>query len=195
MAVAVPAQCAMALKEWASVLEAIGRGEQLVLVRKGGLIEPGSGFELVSPSFVLYPTFEHQTVNYVRPSYQQDYERALQHRAPEGQVRLELFGIAVSSSQTLDPNTIQRLQEFHIYNDAFVTQRLKWQPKQPLTLVVVRAFRLPQPSLLPAVPRYAGCKSWVDLDSPVPLAGAVPVLEERAFQERLQRLATLLDSP
>ena len=33
-------ECATALKEWATVLEAMGRGEQLVLIRKGGLIEP-----------------------------------------------------------------------------------------------------------------------------------------------------------
>ena len=65
---AVPGHCAVALKEWATVLEAMAKGEQLVLIRKGGLIEPGSGFELVANTFVFYPTFEHQAVSYLRPA-------------------------------------------------------------------------------------------------------------------------------
>ena len=193
-ALTVPPTCAVALKEWASVLGAMGRGEQLVLVRKGGLIEPGSGFELLWPSFVFYPTFEHQTVNYLRPSYQQDVEQTLQGRAPENQVRIELFGAAIFSTRTQDPSTIERISAFHIYNEAFVSQRLKWQPDQPLVIVVVRTFRLPRPHLLTIVPHYAGCKSWVELEAAVPLEGAYPVLTERIFQERLRELSALLAS-
>ena len=188
----LPAQCATALKEWATVLEAMARGEQLVLIRKGGLIEPGSGFEVVSPSFVFYPTFEHQAVNYVRPSYRHYFDEAIQRRAPEGHVRIELMGLAVSSKRTNDPAIVERLAPFHIYNDEFLSQRLKWQPDQPLVIVVVRAFRLPTPCLMSVVPRYAGCKSWVDLESPLSLEGARPVLEESIFRQRAQQLAPLL---
>ena len=187
-----PTQCSVALKEWATVLEAMGRGEQSILIRKGGLIEPGSGFNLVSNTFVFYPTFEHQAVNYLRPTYRRYFEEALQRRATEGQVRVELFGVAVSSQQSHDPGIIERLSPFHIYHQEFVSQRLKWQPDQPLVIVVVRAFRLDPPQLLHTVPRYAGCKSWVELESPVSLEGASPILDETAFQERLQRLTPLL---
>ena len=78
----LPAQCAVALKEWATVLEAMARGEQLVLIRKGGLIEPGRGFDVVAPTFVFYPTFEHQAVNYLRAPYQRYFDEAGQRRAP-----------------------------------------------------------------------------------------------------------------
>ena len=187
----VPTQCAVALKEWATVLEAMGRGEQLVLIRKGGLIEPGSGFDLISHTFVFYPTFEHQAVNYLRPAYGRYFGEALPHRAPEGQVLVELFGMAVSSRQSHDPGIIERLSPFHIYNQEFVSQRLKWQPDQPLVIVVVRAFRL-DPIRLTVAPHYAGCKSWVELSSPVSLAGARPVLEEAAFEARRRELEALL---
>ena len=53
-------------------------------------------------------------------------------------------------------------------------------------IVVIRAFRLAEPRLLPVIPRYAGCKSWVDLESPVPLEGATPVLDDATFERRLQ---------
>lgn len=188
----VPAACATALKEWATVLEAMARGEQLVLIRKGGLIEPASGFQLSSPSFVFYPTFEHQAVSYLRLPYQRYFEEALRRRAPEGQVRIELFGQAVSSVRCSDPGIVERLSEFHVYNEAFVRQRLKWQPDQPLVIVVVRAFRLAASHPVTVVSRYAGCTSWVELEAPIPVDGAQPVLDDTAFRQRAAALDELL---
>ena len=190
--VTVPSACAVALKEWATVLEAMARGEQLVLIRKGGLIEPDSGFELMAATFVCYPTFEHQAVNYLRPEFQRYFDEAARRRAPEGQVRMDLVGVAVSSVQSRDPRAVERLREFHIYNDAFLAQRLKWQPEQPLVIAVIRAFRLAAPQVIPVAPAYAGCKSWVTLDAPIPLEGARPVLDDAAFDARLRTLTPLL---
>ena len=187
-----PAQCAVALKEWATVLEAMARGEQLVLIRKGGLIEPGSSFELASNIFVFYPTFEHQAVNYLRVPFQRYFEAAMCQRPPEAQVRVDLYGVAVSLVHVRDPRVVERLSGFHIYNDAFVSQRLKWQPEAPLAIVTIRAFRFAAPRLLPVVPRYAGCKSWVDLDAPVVLDGAAPILDEPTFQQRARDIAALI---
>ena len=186
---AIPGQCAMALKEWATVLEALARGEQLVLIRKGGLIEPGRGFDLMASAFFLYPTFEHQAVNYLRAPFQAYFEEAARRRAPEGQVRLDLFGLAVSSTQSHNPAIVERLAPFHIYNQAFLSQRLKWQPDQPLVVVVIRAFRLEAPRVLPVAPRYAGCKSWVELESPVALEAARPVLDDALFERRAREIA------
>ena len=184
----------MALKEWATVLEAMGRGEQLVLIRKGGLIEPGSGFELIAKTFVFYPTFEHQAVNYLRPEFRRYFEDASGRRAPGGSVRFHLAGVAVSSAQSQDPAIVGRLSRFHVYNEDFVTQRLKWQPDQPLTVVLVRAYRLPAPIQRPVAAAYAGCTSWVALEAPVSLAGAAPVLEDAAFERRVSELRALLPS-
>jgi hypothetical protein len=189
---ALPSECAVALKEWATVLKALAQGEQLVLIRKGGLIEPGSGFEVRSTAFVFYPTFEHQAVNYLKAPYRRYFEEALRDRAPEGNVRVAFGGVAVSSLQSTDPGMVARLDAFHIYNEAFVSQRLKWQPDQPLAIVVIRAYRLTTPCLLPVVPRYAGCTSWVDLETPVSLKDARPVLDDHTFQQRLQALSPLL---
>ena len=188
----LPSECAVALKEWATVLRALAQGEQLVLIRKGGLIEPGSGFEVRAKTFVFYPTFEHQAVNYLRPPYRRYFDEAVQERAAEGKVRVAMCGVAVSSLQSAQAGLIERLSDFHIYNDVFVSQRLKWQPDQPLAVVVIRAYRLTSPQTLPVIPRYAGCTSWVDLDAPVSLKDAQPVLDDHAFQQRLERLASLL---
>ena len=189
-----PADCQIALKEWASVLIAMERGEQLVLIRKGGLIEPGSGFELQAQEFVLYPTFEHQTVNFLRGAFPRYLQVALGRRPADGQLRFEGAAKAVTAIQFHDPTIVKRLEPFHIYNDEFLQQRLKWQPEQPLVVVVVRVFRLCSPQLLPVRSSYAGCKSWVDLEQAVSLQGAVPVVEDRAFEERLGQIRAVLES-
>ena len=188
----LPSSCQTALKEWATVLEAMAKGEQLVLIRKGGLIEPSSGFELVAPAFLFYPTFEHQAVRYLREPFGSYFNEAQRHRASEGRVRVDLAGLAVRCVASQDPRLIERLSASHIYNQEFLTQRLKWQPEQPLTIVVVRAFRLLPTLTLPVSPRYAGCKSWVELDAPVSLTGAQPVLSDEQFAARAQDITKLL---
>ena len=180
-----PPACDTALKEWATVLEAMARGEQLLLIRKGGLVEPGTGFELAATTFLFYPTFEHQAVSYLRPPFAGYFDQASARRAPAGQVRIELVGQAVASLRSTDVSLIERLAEFHVYNAAFATQRLKWQPETPLAFVAIRAYRLPEPRLVTIHPDYAGCTSWVALKQPEPLAGLVPVLEEAVFARRL----------
>ena len=187
----LPTQCAVALKEWATVLRAMAHGEQLVLIRKGGLIEPGTGFEVRRDTFLFYPTFEHQAIQYLHAPHQASFEEVLRQRAPEGQVRFDLAGVAVRAATTTDPQLLTRLGAAHIYNEVFMTQRLKWQPDQPLTVVLVRAYRLVSPVTIPVAPHYAGCKSWVDLDAPVSLAGAVPVLDDAAFAARTAPILTL----
>jgi len=48
-----------ALKEWATVVNALENGDQTVLLRKGGILEDSSGFVVESEKFFLFPTFEH----------------------------------------------------------------------------------------------------------------------------------------
>jgi hypothetical protein len=188
----LPAACQVALKEWASVVEAFARGEQLVLIRKGGLAEAKSGFQVVASPFLFYPTFEHQTIAFLRDSYRRDVEVSLARRPSPNELCLELCWVVASSAHVQDPALIERLEPFHIYNDSFLKQRLKWQPDQPLVVAVVRAFRLASPRSISVSPRYAGCKSWVELDEPIAVDGAQPVLDDQTFQERLQQIHTLL---
>jgi hypothetical protein len=188
----LPTTCDVALKEWAAVVEAIARGEQLVLIRKGGLLEPGSGFELASSVFVFYPTFEHQTVRYLREPFGRYLDEALARRAPAGEVQVELAGLAVRTVRTHDPGLLDRLRPFHVYNEAFLSQRLAWQPEVPLVIVVIRAVRLAAPCRLSASPRYAGCVSWVTLEEPIRLEGACPVQEEAIFRRREAELSRWL---
>ena len=58
-----------ALKEWAIVCKAIEDGNQILLFRKGGIMEFRNGFELKFKNFFLSPTFEHQSKESIRNGY------------------------------------------------------------------------------------------------------------------------------
>src|SRR5205807_9876894 len=53
-------------KEWAAVCEALGRGEQSIIVRKGGLAEGREGFAFRHRQFFLFPTWFHEQPGKVR---------------------------------------------------------------------------------------------------------------------------------
>ena len=46
-----------ALKEWAIVCKALEEGRQVLLLRKGGIMEYRQGFEVKHNNFLLFPTF------------------------------------------------------------------------------------------------------------------------------------------
>ena len=53
-------------KEWALVCEALGRGEQTIILRKGGIAEGREGFSFRHREFFLFPTFFHEQIGKVR---------------------------------------------------------------------------------------------------------------------------------
>ncbi len=185
---------ALALKEWAIVLEAIAQARQCVLIRKGGLADPGKAFAFPAPSFVFYPTYEHQTVSFVVADYQAIFEQTLARRALAEIVRFELAACVAKSVETRDAQILKRLEGWHIYTDAMLSQRLKWQPDQPLTIAYIRAYRLAEPVQVAVHPSYAGCKSWVDLQTPISLKGARPVMADALFEERLAQFNARLST-
>jgi hypothetical protein len=181
--------CHTALKEWASIVAAIGQGRQTLLVRKGGLVDPGTGFSLTAKRFVLYPTFEHQTARFLRESERPLFDEALPRRPAEDVVRIDLYGEAKGLAEVQDPAVVEQLSAFHIYDRSLIDQRFRWQPGQPLVLVLVRAWRLPQPVELPKRPAYAGCVSWVELIDAVPIEGRRPVVDDATFAATADELA------
>ena len=47
-----------AFKEWAVIVDALGRGQQILILRKGGISEGPGGFQVEQPEFLLFPTLE-----------------------------------------------------------------------------------------------------------------------------------------
>ena len=56
-----------AFKEWAIVVDALGRGDQILILRKGGIAEGRDGFRVDHQNFLLFPTLYHQQRDCVTP--------------------------------------------------------------------------------------------------------------------------------
>ena len=58
-----------ALKEWAVAVDALEEGKTILLLRKGGIREEGGSFKVAWDEVLLYPTFEHQQPDFLKPEY------------------------------------------------------------------------------------------------------------------------------
>jgi hypothetical protein len=76
---------------------------------------------------------------------------------------------------------IAALQPFHIWQEAFVVERLKWKPKSPLSLLLLRVYRRSEPALIPYRSEYGGCRSWIELQTELSMDAAQPVLSQSEY--------------
>src|SRR5580658_5203976 len=80
-----------AFKEWAIVVDALLRGEQIIIFRKGGLIEGAGGFQIEHPEFLLFPTLFHQQRESVLGEAQARFDEIAPLLPGPEVVRLECF--------------------------------------------------------------------------------------------------------
>ena len=181
----------IALKEWAILVDAIGKGEQILLVRKGGIADPAGGFQLKRREFFLYPTREHQKEELVRPEFTQ----RLRSAAPEsGRVPMQVYAGVALQKEVKDLSQLSHLQKYHLWSPEFFEQRKNYKPELPSQVLVVRAYVLRKPVLHAVRPEEVGCKSWVDLSEAIPLEGSEPVWDNRRFVDALNEISARLQT-
>src|SRR5712692_6605565 len=173
--------CAQALKEWAVTVQALAQGTQIILLRKGGIREEDREFRVEQSSFMLYPTYEHQRADLLQPAYRPDLEALLAAAPPSDQLRFEYWAEVTDVYETLDLAEVAALTPLHIMTENYAEERLRWRPKKPLYVVLVRVYRLPAVYTLPFTTAYGGCKSWVELERAIPLENVTPVLDDAAY--------------
>src|SRR5215207_6314057 len=57
----------VALKEWHTICQALASGRQTILLRKGGISESMSGFDVEHRRFLFFPTYVHQQLAMLKP--------------------------------------------------------------------------------------------------------------------------------
>ncbi|CAM4357229.1 DUF1802 family protein [Paenibacillus tarimensis] len=184
----------VALKEWASAVQALKEGKLIMVMRKGGIAEETRDFRLVSPRFFLLPAYEHQRRELLKPEYQGLVDETLKEWDPgQGLLRIDTYAEAVDDIEVTDQEQLDKLKELHIWTDTFAEERLKWKRKQPLHILLLRVYRLEQPVEIPLKPVYTGCKSWVKLEERIPEAGMKPVLTDEQFHEETVKIRKRFD--
>ena len=174
-------------KEWALVCEALGRGEQTIILRKGGIAEGRDGFSFNHREFFLFPTFFHEQVAKVRGA-----GRELP-KAHAGEIEIR-FAATVELTATITTlDAAMALEPFHILQPEVVRERFAYDDAPGIHLAFVRVFRLRRPWSFPDARQYGGCRSWVQLpELPDDRAVTEPVLSDSEHSARMQMLREIV---
>jgi hypothetical protein len=162
-----------ALKEWASVIEALGRGEQVILLRKGGLADASFGIE--ADRFYLFPTNYHDAGG-AEPSH----------------VAITHWAEVVRTWQVTDGELLRRLEPLTVLDRETLETRYRFRPDQAINVIAVRAWRLPDAARIAMKPEYAGCRSWISIDDEIDITGSTTALTDADLQQGITEVDALL---
>lgn len=160
--------CSIALKEWAVVCRAVATGAQTVLIRKGGISEPGGTFRCEHEAFWLYPTRFHQGAESLTPAGAALLDE-LSVPVDSGLVPISLFARVQSVQRITDPNQLTPYLDRQILSPATVLQRFHYK-RPELYVIEVTCSVTPTSFTVRETADMAGCHSWVNLPEghPVP---------------------------
>lgn len=183
----------IALKEWAVSVKALAEGKQIIVMRKGGIIEETRDFQLISPNFYFMPAYEHQKKHLLKEQYADDMDETLADWSSEMEtIKLESYAEVVQDIEITDQEMLDRLRDLHIWTDTFAEERLRWKRTKPLHVLLLRVYRLAAPIEIPMRAAYNGCKSWVRLEDEFTAPERTPVLEAKEFDAEVQKIKQAL---
>jgi hypothetical protein len=162
-----------ALKEWSNVVGALGRGEQVILVRKGGIADPSFGVE--AERFYLYPTYFHQGESESRPS-----------------VSITHWCEVVRTWRVSDAAALDRLGALVALPRETLDARYRFRPDQALYVIAVRIYALASAVEIRYDEAYGGCRSWISLEDEIDVDGSMPVVPEETLQAKIAGIESIL---
>jgi hypothetical protein len=178
-----------ALKEWAIAVEALSTGKTIVLLRKGGIRE--ADFQVRHHHVWLYPTYEHQKPQLLKPKY------AAQVTPVESGWHPDTVTIK-SSAEITDVLTVNKqeqieaLHPYHIWHEQMISDRFQWQPQRPLIVLLLRVYRLATPQAIPYHASYGGCKSWIELSTSIARDSLNPVMGDAEYTAQVKKIKALI---
>jgi hypothetical protein len=176
----------VAFKEWAIVVDALARGEQIFVLRKGGIHEGRGGFQPEFREFLLFPTLFHQQRDSVIPAAQARYDEIAPGLPPPEILRLEYWAELVEWQRVEDFGALAKLRGQHIWQERVLAERFEWGREQAIYALALRVYRLPMALELPMLVEYGGCKSWIQVARVVPTHESTPVLAAASLDEKLK---------
>ena len=153
-----------ALKEWATVVKALEQGKQTVILRKGGILETASGFNIESKKFFLFPTWEHQETKHVKPEFHEFLTEVLDKKPNADHNKISSYAEVLYEKDVKSNDVINDLSSFHVWSDSYIQERRNWMPEKPMKTIFLRTVKIPEFDL-PLQPEFSGCKSWIELNS------------------------------
>ena len=184
----LPDRCQVAFKEWAITVEALAQGQQIMLLRKGGIHEEGQNFRVIHPEFLLYPTYEHQREDLLKPDHQPALAQLLAAAPKSDTITFQYWAKVEEVIEVLDQDQVNSLAPHHIWTDEYAQSRLRWKANLPLSIMLLRVYRLENPVTIAYSKEYGGCTSWVDTLPRIEMGQLEPVLSDTEFQHQVDEI-------
>jgi len=181
----------IAFKEWAVVVDALGRGEQAIILRKGGIREERGQFHVDHREFWLYPTQYHEAERSIIPSKRPALREIAARSSPEA-VDIEYYVVADPVIRIADLERVRRLQGRHIWSEQILQERFQFGREAGLHLLLTRVYRRPSAERFAIRESYGGCRSWVELERTLSTAGLTPVLSDVEYRAQREEIAEIL---
>ncbi|MSP78501.1 MAG: DUF1802 family protein [Dehalococcoidia bacterium] len=188
----LPTHSKLGLKEWAVACKALEQGAMVTLIRKGGIREPGKAFQVRERQFMLYPSYEHQKPELVKPAWHGALAQTLQGvKLPQQDITFSLFADTTDVVEVLEQERLELISPHHLWTLDYAQKRLHWKPRQALAVMLVRIYQM-DPATLPILKEYNGCTSWVPLVQDVPLKNLTPVLSDLDYKSQVNQVLNAL---
>jgi CDP-diacylglycerol---glycerol-3-phosphate 3-phosphatidyltransferase len=178
-----------AFKEWGVIVEALGRGGQIVILRKGGIAEGRQGFQIKHRRFWLFPTQYHQQLDKTKPGANA-YTAACKPNPHS--IVLRYFAEITDVRYVDSLEKLAAIDSFHLWKKEVVEERYNYGAETGLHVIVVRVRRLFHPYTLKPNPAYDGCKSWVEVPANFEAEPSSPVLKDEDFNSQREQLLSHL---
>ena len=124
----LPNESQIAFKEWAVTVDALAQGQQVLLLRKGGIHEVTKDFRVAHPEFLLYPTYEHQQEDLLKPASQPLLQQTLMHSHAPDTVTFSYWAQVTETIKVAEPEKVQEYSKYHIWPNEYTDARLRWKP-------------------------------------------------------------------
>ena len=107
--------------------------------------------------FFLFPTYFHEQIEKTRTV---SPEMPLRR---DDEIEIQFFARVEASAVVTSWATAVALEPWHVWQREVVRERFEYDGAQGIHVAFVRVFRLSMPWILPELPAYGGCRSWVNL--------------------------------
>jgi CDP-diacylglycerol--glycerol-3-phosphate 3-phosphatidyltransferase len=191
--VSLPAKTgAPAFKEWEAIVEALGQGAQIVILRKGGIAEGRTGFEAKHPKFWLFPTGYHQQWEKTKPELPRYLTPSTSSTEKKKEIMLHYFAEVTDAVYLTSWEQVGRLDDAHFWGGEILRERFDYKERPGmeagLHLLIVRVSRINLPHKLAPSPDYEGCKSWIEVPVDWEHDIATHVVRTEEFATRRSRI-------
>ncbi len=182
-----------ALKEWDIAVKALEKGNTILLLRKGGIKEVSGQFKVHHNPILLYPTYEHQKPHLLKSAYANLVTTVSSGWHPET-ITINSWAEITTIFQVKKLLAIKQLYPYHIWTENFVEERFNWKNNQPLFVLLLRVFLLPESVVIPYHPIYGGCRSWIQLNDNISLVKSYPVISEQNYYKTVEEIKKIIIS-